>query len=160
LPLCFPLPVTSLAPSTTLSHTAVSKSLVMSPGGVASDGSVTLTLTDTQGMLDGVTLNLSAQLANTFHFCSYRDLVDGALAHRMVSITPTRSPSAFIFSHSACPGPGDTTLWARRLFRCRRLCSTAAANKDSGIFLSIVGQLQVLRHCPIFIPISFQNQMP
>ncbi|XP_054898100.1 zinc finger protein 236-like isoform X2 [Poeciliopsis prolifica] len=53
--------VTSLAPSTTLSHTAASKSLVMSPGGVASDGSVTLTLTDAQGMLDGVTLNLSAQ---------------------------------------------------------------------------------------------------
>uniref|UniRef100_A0A8D3A4H1 C2H2-type domain-containing protein n=2 Tax=Scophthalmus maximus TaxID=52904 RepID=A0A8D3A4H1_SCOMX len=33
----------------------------MSPGGVASDGSVTLTLADAQGMLDGVTLNLNAQ---------------------------------------------------------------------------------------------------
>uniref|UniRef100_A0A3Q3IK56 Zinc finger protein 865 n=1 Tax=Monopterus albus TaxID=43700 RepID=A0A3Q3IK56_MONAL len=53
--------VTSLPPSTTLSHTAASQSLVMSPGGVASDGSVTLTLTDAQGMLDGVTLNLNTQ---------------------------------------------------------------------------------------------------
>lgn len=34
----------------------------MSPGAVASDGSVTLTLSDAQGMLDGVTLNLSAQV--------------------------------------------------------------------------------------------------
>ncbi|KAF0045089.1 hypothetical protein F2P81_001618 [Scophthalmus maximus] len=55
------LAVTSLPPSTTLSHTAASQSLVMSPGGVASDGSVTLTLADAQGMLDGVTLNLNAQ---------------------------------------------------------------------------------------------------
>ncbi|KAM4632763.1 zinc finger protein 236 [Polymixia lowei] len=53
--------VTSLPPSTSLSHTAVSQSLVMSPGGVASDGSVTLTLADAQGMLDGVTLNLNPQ---------------------------------------------------------------------------------------------------
>uniref|UniRef100_A0A1A8CG85 Zinc finger protein 236 n=1 Tax=Nothobranchius kadleci TaxID=1051664 RepID=A0A1A8CG85_NOTKA len=53
--------VTSLPPSTTLSHSAAPKSLVMSPGAVASDGSVTLTLSDAQGMLDGVTLNLSAQ---------------------------------------------------------------------------------------------------
>ncbi|XP_053183269.1 zinc finger protein 236-like isoform X1 [Scomber japonicus] len=53
--------VTSLPPSTTLSHTAVSQGLVMSTGGVASDGSVTLTLADAQGMLDGVTLNLNAQ---------------------------------------------------------------------------------------------------
>ncbi|XP_071758573.1 zinc finger protein 236 [Centroberyx gerrardi] len=53
--------VTSLPPSTTLSHTAVSQSLVMSPGGVTSDGSVTLTLADAQGMLDGVTLNLNPQ---------------------------------------------------------------------------------------------------
>ncbi|XP_038145267.1 zinc finger protein 236-like isoform X3 [Cyprinodon tularosa] len=59
--------VTSLAPSTTLSHTAASKSLVMSPGGVASDGSVTLTLTDAQAMLDGVTLNLSAQVKNPMY---------------------------------------------------------------------------------------------
>ncbi|XP_060938042.1 zinc finger protein 236-like [Limanda limanda] len=51
----------SLTPSTTLSHTAVSQSLVMSPGGDASDGSVTLTLADAQGMLDGVTLNLNTQ---------------------------------------------------------------------------------------------------
>uniref|UniRef100_A0A3P8VUU0 Zinc finger protein 236 n=1 Tax=Cynoglossus semilaevis TaxID=244447 RepID=A0A3P8VUU0_CYNSE len=53
--------VTSLPSSTTLSHTAVSQSLVMSSGGVAVDGSVTLTLADAQGMLDGVTLNLNAQ---------------------------------------------------------------------------------------------------
>ncbi|XP_063343312.1 zinc finger protein 236-like [Pelmatolapia mariae] len=53
--------VTSLPPSTTLSHTAASQSLVMSPGAVASDGSVTLTLADAQGMLDGVTLNLNTQ---------------------------------------------------------------------------------------------------
>ncbi|XP_047455577.1 zinc finger protein 236-like isoform X2 [Mugil cephalus] len=53
--------VTSLPSSTTLSHSTVSQSLVMSPGGVASDGSVTLTLTDAQGMLDGVTLNLNTQ---------------------------------------------------------------------------------------------------
>uniref|UniRef100_A0AAX7ULJ8 C2H2-type domain-containing protein n=1 Tax=Astatotilapia calliptera TaxID=8154 RepID=A0AAX7ULJ8_ASTCA len=53
--------ITSLPPSTTLSHTAASQSLVMSPGTVASDGSVTLTLADAQGMLDGVTLNLNTQ---------------------------------------------------------------------------------------------------
>ncbi|XP_030605132.1 zinc finger protein 236 isoform X3 [Archocentrus centrarchus] len=53
--------VASLPPSTTLSHTAASQSLVMSSGGVASDGSVTLTLADAQGMLDGVTLNLNTQ---------------------------------------------------------------------------------------------------
>uniref|UniRef100_A0A8D0CSE8 Zinc finger protein 236 n=2 Tax=Sander lucioperca TaxID=283035 RepID=A0A8D0CSE8_SANLU len=53
--------VSSLPTSTTLSHTAASQSLVMSPGGVASDDSVTLTLADAQGMLDGVTLNLNTQ---------------------------------------------------------------------------------------------------
>ncbi|XP_074539867.1 zinc finger protein 236 isoform X1 [Halichoeres trimaculatus] len=53
--------VSSLPPSTTISHTAASQSLVMSPGGVASDNSVTLTLADAQGMLDGVTLNLNTQ---------------------------------------------------------------------------------------------------
>ncbi|XP_049902815.1 zinc finger protein 236-like [Epinephelus moara] len=53
--------VSSLPPSTTLSHTAASQSLVMSPGGVASDDSVTLTLADAQGMLDGVTLNINTQ---------------------------------------------------------------------------------------------------
>ncbi|XP_075869029.1 zinc finger protein 236 isoform X2 [Nelusetta ayraudi] len=53
--------VSSLPASTSLSHAAASQSLVMSPGGVANDNSVTLTLTDTQGMLDGVTLNLNAQ---------------------------------------------------------------------------------------------------
>uniref|UniRef100_A0A3Q3LDE8 Zinc finger protein 236 n=1 Tax=Labrus bergylta TaxID=56723 RepID=A0A3Q3LDE8_9LABR len=53
--------VTSLPQSTTLSHTVASQSLVMSPGGVASDNSVTLTLADAQGILDGVTLNLNTQ---------------------------------------------------------------------------------------------------
>lgn len=54
------LSVSSLPASTSLSHTTAPQSLVMSPGGVANDNSVTLTLTDTQGMLDGVTLNLNA----------------------------------------------------------------------------------------------------
>lgn len=56
------LSVSSLPPSTTLSHTGASQSLVMSPGGVANDTSVTLTLADAQGMLDGVTLNLNTQV--------------------------------------------------------------------------------------------------
>uniref|UniRef100_A0A3B4E3D5 C2H2-type domain-containing protein n=1 Tax=Pygocentrus nattereri TaxID=42514 RepID=A0A3B4E3D5_PYGNA len=47
--------VTTLAPSTSLPQ-----NLVMSSAGVASDGSVTLTLADTQ-MLDTVTLNLNSQ---------------------------------------------------------------------------------------------------
>ncbi|KAK1790236.1 hypothetical protein P4O66_014157, partial [Electrophorus voltai] len=47
--------VTTLAPSTSLSQ-----NLVMSSAGMASDGSVTLTLADTQ-MLDTVTLNLDTQ---------------------------------------------------------------------------------------------------
>ncbi|XP_059921116.1 zinc finger protein 236-like isoform X3 [Gadus macrocephalus] len=55
------LTVTSLPSSTSLSHTAVSQSLVMSQGGVAADGSVTLTLAEAQGMLEGVTLNLNSQ---------------------------------------------------------------------------------------------------
>ncbi|KAJ0065922.1 hypothetical protein NL108_000174 [Boleophthalmus pectinirostris] len=55
------LAVTSLPASSALSHSAASQSLVMSPATVASDGSVTLTLADAQGMLDGVTLNLNAQ---------------------------------------------------------------------------------------------------
>lgn len=63
--LCSLLSVSSLPPSTTLSHTAASQSLVMSPGGVAADSSVTLTLADAQGMLDGVTLNLNAQVTHT-----------------------------------------------------------------------------------------------
>ncbi|XP_061676485.1 zinc finger protein 236-like isoform X4 [Syngnathoides biaculeatus] len=53
--------VATLPSSTSLSHTTSSQSLVLSPGGVANDGSVTLTLADAQGMLDGVTLNLSTQ---------------------------------------------------------------------------------------------------
>lgn len=56
------LSVSSLPCSTTLSHSAVSQSLVMSPGGVAGDDSVTLTLADAQGMLEGVTLNLNTQV--------------------------------------------------------------------------------------------------
>ncbi|XP_024119272.1 zinc finger protein 236 [Oryzias melastigma] len=53
--------VPTLPSTTTPSHTAVSQSLVMSSGGMGGDGSVTLTLADAQGMLDGVTLNLNAQ---------------------------------------------------------------------------------------------------
>lgn len=55
------LAVTSLPGTTALSHSTAAQSLVMSPATVASDGSVTLTLADAQGMLDGVTLNLNAQ---------------------------------------------------------------------------------------------------
>jgi len=58
----FVSPVTSLPPITGLSHATVSQSLVMSPGGVAADGSVTLTLAEAQGMLEGVTLNLNTQV--------------------------------------------------------------------------------------------------
>ncbi|XP_029591855.1 zinc finger protein 236 isoform X2 [Salmo trutta] len=56
--------VTSLPPSTSLSQTAGSQSLVMSSSSMASDGTVTLTLADTQGMLDAqpqFTLNFNAQ---------------------------------------------------------------------------------------------------
>nr|XP_061789717.1 zinc finger protein 236-like [Nerophis lumbriciformis] len=53
--------ITSLQSSTSLSHPTSSQSLVLSPGSVANDGSVTLTLADAQGMLDGVALNLNAQ---------------------------------------------------------------------------------------------------
>nr|XP_023835956.1 zinc finger protein 236-like [Salvelinus alpinus] len=58
------LTVTSLPPCTSLSQTAGSQSLVMSSSSMASDGSVTLTLEDTQGMLDAqpqFTLNFNAQ---------------------------------------------------------------------------------------------------
>ncbi|KAL0984694.1 hypothetical protein UPYG_G00145470 [Umbra pygmaea] len=56
--------VSSLPPSTSLSQTAVSQSLVMSSSSVSNDGSVTLTLAETQGMMDTqpqFTLNLNAQ---------------------------------------------------------------------------------------------------
>ncbi|XP_028971587.2 zinc finger protein 236 isoform X1 [Esox lucius] len=56
--------VNSLPPSTSLSQTAISQSLVMSSSSMASDGSVTLTLADTQGMMDAqpqFTLNLNPQ---------------------------------------------------------------------------------------------------
>ncbi|XP_061116663.1 zinc finger protein 236-like isoform X1 [Conger conger] len=58
--------VSSLPPATSLSQATVSsQSLVMSSTGMASDGSVTLTLADTQGMLtsglDAVTLNIASQ---------------------------------------------------------------------------------------------------
>uniref|UniRef100_A0A672MIL3 C2H2-type domain-containing protein n=1 Tax=Sinocyclocheilus grahami TaxID=75366 RepID=A0A672MIL3_SINGR len=54
--------VNALAPSTSLSQTGMSsQSLVMSTAGMASDGSVTLTLADTQ-ILDTVSLNLSTQI--------------------------------------------------------------------------------------------------
>nr|XP_055065958.1 zinc finger protein 236-like isoform X1 [Misgurnus anguillicaudatus] len=54
--------VSALAPSTSLSQPVISsQNLVMSSAAVASDGSVTLTLADTQ-MLDGVSLNLNTQM--------------------------------------------------------------------------------------------------
>ncbi|KAF4103587.1 hypothetical protein G5714_016470 [Onychostoma macrolepis] len=54
--------VNALAPSTSLSQTGMSaQSLVMSSAGMASDGSVTLTLADTQ-ILDTVSLNLNTQM--------------------------------------------------------------------------------------------------
>uniref|UniRef100_A0A8C7LUE2 Zinc finger protein 236 n=1 Tax=Oncorhynchus mykiss TaxID=8022 RepID=A0A8C7LUE2_ONCMY len=62
--------VTSLPPSTSLSQTAGSQSLVMSSSSMASDGSVTLTLEDTQGMLDAqpqFTLNFNAQVTTLKH---------------------------------------------------------------------------------------------
>ncbi|XP_073702923.1 zinc finger protein 236-like [Garra rufa] len=59
------LTVNSLAPSTSLSQTGMSaQSLVMSSAGMASDGSVTLTLADTQ-ILDTVSLNLNTQIIDT-----------------------------------------------------------------------------------------------
>lgn len=57
----------------------------MSPGGVASDSSVTLTLADAQGMLDGVTLNLNAQVTRTKHQQpNNNDFQDQQTAHRAV----------------------------------------------------------------------------
>ncbi|RXN06522.1 zinc finger protein 236 [Labeo rohita] len=54
--------VNALAPSTSLSQTGMSaQSLVMSSAGMASDGSMTLTLADTQ-ILDTVSLNLNTQI--------------------------------------------------------------------------------------------------
>ncbi|RMC15683.1 hypothetical protein DUI87_07885 [Hirundo rustica rustica] len=57
---------TNLPPATPISQSAVSaQNLVMSSSGVGGDGSVTLTLADTQGMLSGgldaVTLNITSQ---------------------------------------------------------------------------------------------------
>ncbi|XP_057197139.1 zinc finger protein 236-like isoform X1 [Triplophysa rosa] len=55
--------VSALAPSTSLSQTGLSsQSLVMSSAGMASDGSVTLTLADPR-MLDAVSLNLNTQMS-------------------------------------------------------------------------------------------------
>ncbi|KAG7254392.1 hypothetical protein CRUP_011564, partial [Coryphaenoides rupestris] len=73
--------VTSLPPSTSLSHGTVSQSLVMSPGGVAGDGSVTLTLAEAQGMLEGLVedgqaagrakpLEEGSRLRNQCFYCS------------------------------------------------------------------------------------------
>lgn len=58
---------TNLPPATPISQSAVSaQNLVMSSSGVGGDGSVTLTLADTQGMLSGgldaVTLNITSQV--------------------------------------------------------------------------------------------------
>lgn len=73
---------TNLPPATPISQSAVSaQNLVMSSSGVGGDGSVTLTLADTQGMLSGgldaVTLNITSQvryfseLTDKFMFLSY-----------------------------------------------------------------------------------------
>ncbi|KAA0703564.1 Zinc finger protein 236 [Triplophysa tibetana] len=57
--------VSALAPSTSLSQTGLSsQSLVMSSAGMASDGSVTLTLADPR-MLDAVSLNLNTQICQS-----------------------------------------------------------------------------------------------
>ncbi|TRY71268.1 hypothetical protein DNTS_006995 [Danionella cerebrum] len=54
--------VSALAPSTSLSQTPLStQNLVMTSAGMASDGSVTLTLADTQ-ILDTVSINLNTQI--------------------------------------------------------------------------------------------------
>uniref|UniRef100_A0A673L3C8 C2H2-type domain-containing protein n=1 Tax=Sinocyclocheilus rhinocerous TaxID=307959 RepID=A0A673L3C8_9TELE len=66
--------VNALAPSTSLSQTGMSaQSLVMSTAGMASDGSVTLTLADTQ-ILDTVSLNLNTQVNahNNCHVILYQ----------------------------------------------------------------------------------------
>lgn len=51
--------------------TVSSQNLVMSSSGVGGDGSVTLTLSDTQGMLSGgldaVTLNITSQVSLIYH---------------------------------------------------------------------------------------------
>lgn len=62
---------TNLPPTTPISQSTVSaQNLVMSSSGVGGDGSVTLTLADTQGMLSGgldaVTLNITSQVRNAF----------------------------------------------------------------------------------------------
>lgn len=57
--------VNALAPSTSLSQTGLStQNLVMSSAGMVSDGSVTLTLADTQ-ILDTVSLNLNTQMMDS-----------------------------------------------------------------------------------------------
>ncbi|KAG7254584.1 hypothetical protein CRUP_018876 [Coryphaenoides rupestris] len=84
--------VTSLPPSTSLSHGTVSQSLVMSPGGVAGDGSVTLTLAEAQGMLEGLVedgqaagrakpLEEGSRLRNQCFYCSQL-VEDGQAAGR------------------------------------------------------------------------------
>lgn len=60
---------TNLPSTTPISQSTVSaQNLVMSSSGVGGDGSVTLTLADTQGMLSGgldaVTLNITSQVRN------------------------------------------------------------------------------------------------
>lgn len=62
---------TNLPSTTPMSQPTVStQNLVMSSSGVGGDGSVTLTLADTQGMLSGgldaVTLNITSQVRNVF----------------------------------------------------------------------------------------------
>uniref|UniRef100_A0A3B3Z266 C2H2-type domain-containing protein n=1 Tax=Poecilia mexicana TaxID=48701 RepID=A0A3B3Z266_9TELE len=129
--------VTSLAPSTTLSHTAASKSLVMSPGGVASDGSVTLTLTDAQGMLDGVTLNLSAQ-GQTFPAVLNETGIPGqsASSSQQVLLVSHHSQSTNgasdngYFEHERVHQPGPSPSSQKpRVFNCTS-CAKAFAKRS------------------------------
>ncbi|XP_035808978.2 zinc finger protein 236 isoform X2 [Amphiprion ocellaris] len=122
--------VTSLPASTTLSHTAASQSLVMSPGGAASDGSVTLTLADAQGMLDGVTLNLNAQ-GQTFPAV----LNDATLPGQPVILVSHHSQSTnrasdngyniSVVGHKGGKDPQTETDNRNQCFYCNQLCQNA-----------------------------------
>ncbi|XP_029536016.2 zinc finger protein 236-like isoform X3 [Oncorhynchus nerka] len=82
--------VTSLPPSTSLSQTAGSQSLVMSSSSMAIDGSVTLTLADTQGMLDAqpqFTLNFNAQSQQYQTVLSDQDLSGQQATQQVILIS-------------------------------------------------------------------------
>lgn len=94
------LSVSSLPPSTTLSHTVASQSLLMSSGGVANDNSVTLTLADAQGMLDGVTLNLNTQVTSSKGLLGD---FDPEATHYLVSPCMFRSSGSNLSCHARRP---------------------------------------------------------